>query len=330
MAVYFFSAKILSRSTGHSAVAASSYRSGSRLRSDRTGAVHNYLYKGKREVVHCAIHAPDGAPSWVHDRAQLWNTVESGETRINSQLAREIVLGIPIELPSECRSKLLDGFVREVFVSLGMIADYSIHDKPGNPHAHILLTLRELSPDGSGFASKRRDWNRPELLEQWRSLWADHANRALAEQGFAERIDHRSFADQGISGPTTVHVGRDNGANSDVVEERRDYNAYVHAHRELARIQKQEQLIQKQLRRITSAIIDLETTLAQALAERDRPTAQKSDTDSDSESTSGIVLPGDADFSIAPHQVRRPLRPRTTHKSTQSTYLQEDTPCSDY
>ena len=44
--------------------------------------MHNY--RRKTEVQHCAIHAPDGAPSWVHDRAQLWNTVESGETRVNS------------------------------------------------------------------------------------------------------------------------------------------------------------------------------------------------------------------------------------------------------
>lgn len=328
MAIFHFNAKLISRAEGHNAVAASAYRSGSRFTCERTGTVHNY--RRKTEVQHSAIHAPDGALSWVHDRAHLWNTVETGETRKNSQLAREIVLGIPIELTSECRSKLLDGFVREAFVSLGMVADYAIHGKPGNPHAHIMLTLRELSPDGNGFGSKRREWNRPEFLEQWRALWADHANRALAEQGFAERIDHRSFADQGISGPTTVHVGRDNGANSDVVQERQDYNAYVHAQRELARIQKQEQLIQKQLQRITSAIIDLETTLAQALAERDRPTVQKSDTDSGSESTPGIVLPGDAGFSVTPNQVRRPLRPRTTHKSTQPTHLQEDTPCSHY
>lgn len=290
--------------------------------------MHNY--RRKTEVQHCAIYAPDGAPSWVHDRAQLWNTVESGETRVNSQLAREVLVALPVEIANECRSTLLDGFVREAFVSQGMVADYAIHDKAGNPHAHILLTLRELSPDGNGFGNKRRDWNRPELLEQWRSLWSEHANRMLASQGFAERIDHRSFADQGISGPTTVHVGRDNGANSDVVQERQDYNAYVHAQRELARIKKQEQLIQKQLQRITSAIIDLETTLAQALAERDRPTAQKTDTDSGSESASSIVLPGDADFSLTPSQARRPLRPRTTHKSTQSIFLQEDTPCSHY
>ena len=331
MAIYHFNAKLISRglSTGVNAVAAAAYRSGSRLMCLRTGSTHNYCRK--REVTSCSILAPANSPSWVYDRSQLWNTVESGETRKNSQLAREIVLGIPIELTSECRSKLLDGFVREAFVSLGMVADYAIHDKPGNPHAHIMLTLRELSPDGRGFTrTKNRNWNDPGLLETWRSLWSEHANRMLAQQGFAERIDHRSFADQGISGPTTVHVGRDNGANSDVVQERLDYNAYVHAQRELARIKKQEQLIQKQLLRITSAIIDLETTLAQALAERDRPTAQRTDTDSDSESTTGIVLPGDADFSVTPNRTRRPLRPRTTHKSTQPTHLQEDTSCSRY
>ena len=328
MAIYHFNAKLISRglSTGVNAVAAAAYRSGSRLKCLRTGLTHNYCRK--REVTSCSILAPANSPSWVYDRSQLWNTVESGETRKNSQLAREIVLGIPIELTSECRSTLLDGFVREAFVSLGMVADYAIHDKPGNPHAHIMLTLRELSPDGNGFSNKRRDWNRPELLEQWRALWADHVNRALAEQGFAERIDHRSFADQGISGLTTVHVGRDNGANSDIVQERQDYNAYVHTQRELARIQKQEQLIQKQLQRISSAIIDPETTLAQALAERDRPTVQQTDTDSGSDSSQGIVLPGDADFSVTPNQARRPLRPR--RDSTQPIFSKEVSPCSDY
>lgn len=310
MALFYFNAKLLSRSAGHNAVAAAAYRSGSRLRCERTGAVKNYLHK--REVVLSAIHAPDGAPSWVHDRAQLWNTVETGETRKNSQLAREIVLGIPIELTSECRSVLLDGFVREAFVSLGMIADYSIHDKAGNPHAHIMLTLRELSPDGRGFSAKQRDWNSLELLEKWRYLWSEDANRMLAEQGFAERIDHRTLAEQGIAGPATIHVGRDNGANSDLVQERKDFNALVLTQRELARIKEEERSIHEQLMRITSEIIDLETTLAEALVERD---SQASGTDSTQSSgmPSGIALPGNADFSV-PIQTprRRPLRPRTT------------------
>ena len=120
MAIFHFNAKLISRTEGHNAVAASAYRSGSRFTCERTGTVHNY--RRKTEVQHCAIHAPEGAPSWVHDRAQLWNTVESGETRINSQLSREVEVSNPQELASENRSTLLDGFFREAYVSLGMVA----------------------------------------------------------------------------------------------------------------------------------------------------------------------------------------------------------------
>ena len=326
MAIYYFNARILSKNFGHNAVAASAYRSGSRLLCQRTGSMHNF--RRKAEVVHSVIHTPEDSPSWTHDREQLWNTVESSETRKNSQLAREIVLGIPIELTSECRSILLDGFVREAFVSLGMIADYSIHDKAGNPHAHIMLTLRELSADGNGFSAKRRDWNSPALLEKWRALWSEHSNNILAQHGHDVRIDHRSLAEQGIAGPATVHVGRDTGINCDAVQQRKDFNALVLTQRELARIKDEEQSIHEQLKRITSEIIDLETTLSEALVERD---SQASDTDSaqSNEMPSGIVLPGDADFSV-PTQTprRRPLRPRTT--TTQTIITTEVTPCSDF
>ena len=119
MALFYFNAKLLSRSAGHNAVAAAAYRSGSRFRCQRTGTVKNYLRK--REVQHSTIHVPDGSPSWTHDRNQLWNKAENSETRVNSQLCREIVLGIPRELTSENRPALLDGFVKDAFVSLGMI-----------------------------------------------------------------------------------------------------------------------------------------------------------------------------------------------------------------
>lgn len=268
MALFFFNVKILSRSAGHSCVASVAYRAGLRLRCERTGKVHNF--RRKTEVQHSAIHTPDGLPSWTHDRNQLWNKAENSETRVNSQLCREIVLGIPRELTSESRPALLDGFVKDAFVSLGMIADYSIHDKAGNPHAHIMLTLREVSADGQGFGGKRRDWNNPGLVDKWRSQWSDHANKMLAEQGHTVRIDHRSLAEQGIAGPATVHVGRDNGFNSDAVQERKDFNALIMVQRELARIKEEERAIHEQLNRITSDIIDLETTLSEALVERDQ------------------------------------------------------------
>ncbi len=329
MALFYFNAKLLSRSAGHNAVAAAAYRSGSRFRCQRTGTVKNYLRK--REVQHSTIHVPDGSPSWTHDRNQLWNKAENSETRVNSQLCREIVLGIPRELTSESRPALLDGFVKDAFVSLGMIADYSIHDKAGNPHAHIMLTLREVSADGQGFGAKRRDWNNPALVDKWRNQWSDHANKMLAEQGHTVHIDHRSLAEQGIAGPATVHVGRDNGFNSDVVQERKDFNALIMVQRELARIKDEERAIHEQLSRITSDIIDLETTLSEALVERDQQGSGATGATA-SETPAGIVLPGDADFSITPPiSRRRPLRPRHHAAQTIITPNTETTPtCSDF
>lgn len=328
MALFYFNAKLLSRSAGHNAVAAAAYRSGSRFRCERTGTVHNF--RRKTEVQHSAIHVPDGAPSWTHDRSQLWNKAENSETRVNSQLCREIVLGIPRELAPESRPALLDGFVKEAFVSLGMIADYSIHDKAGNPHAHIMLTLREVSADGMGFGAKQRQWNNSALVENFRAQWSDHANKMLAQQGHTVRIDHRSLAEQGIAGPATVHVGRDNGFNSDAVQERKDFNALIMVQRELTRIKDEERAIHEQLSRITSDIIDLETTLSEALVERDQQGSGATGATA-SETPAGIVLPGDADFSITPSiSRRRPLRPRHQAAQTIITTTEVTPTCSDF
>ena len=329
MAIYHFSAKILSKNLGHNAVAASAYRSGSSFKCERTGTVHNY--RRKTEVQHSAIHTPDGLPSWTHDRSQLWNKAENSETRVNSQLCREIVLGIPIELTSESRPALLDGFVKEAFVFTWHDRPTTpIHDKAGNPHAHIMLTLRDVSADGQGFGAKRRDWNNPALVEKWRAQWAEHANKMLAHQGHRVRIDHRSLAEQGIAGPATVHVGRDNGFNSDAVQERKDFNALIMVQRELTRIKVEERAIHEQLSRITSDIIDLETTLSEALVERDQEGSGATGATA-SETPAGIVLPGDADFSITPSiSRRRPLRPRHQAAQTIITTTEVTPTCSDF
>ena len=56
----------------------------------------------------------------------------------NSQLAREIEIALPVELDREQQIQLVREYVKENFVSVGMCADFVIHDKSyGNPHAHI-------------------------------------------------------------------------------------------------------------------------------------------------------------------------------------------------
>ena len=193
MAIYHMHAAVISRASGASALAAAAYRSGENLIDERTGEAHDY---SRRDGVDGAeIIAPEGAPDWVQDREKLWNAVEDAEKRKDSQVAREVRVALPRELDPEQRRELVREFVKAEFAGRGMVADVSYHDgNSGNPHAHILLTTRELNSDG--FGAKDRSWNSKELLSGWREQWAESANRALDRAGSRERIDHRTLAAQ--------------------------------------------------------------------------------------------------------------------------------------
>ncbi|WP_198583467.1 MobA/MobL family protein, partial [Escherichia coli] len=144
------------RKNGYSAVASAAYRSGSVIPDDRTGLTHDYTRK--RGVDDAVILTPENAPSWCADRSVLWNAVEKAEQRRDSQLAREIELAIPREISRDAARETVLAFVRENFVSQGMIADVAFHHMDRtNPHAHIMLTTRAVGE--TGFAGKVRDWN---------------------------------------------------------------------------------------------------------------------------------------------------------------------------
>ena len=139
--------------------------------------------------------SPAGAPAWVQDRETLWNRVEAGELRKDSQLARAIDIGLPVELSHAQSVALVRDYIAQEFVAKGMIADFCIRrNDPNNPCAQILLTLREATP--SGFGPKVRRWNRKANLLDWRSAWAERANHHLARAGHAVRIDHRTLEAQ--------------------------------------------------------------------------------------------------------------------------------------
>ena len=150
MAIYHLEAKIVSRGAGRSACAASAYLSCSAIYNDYDGVQHDYTRKGGLvwEQVFLSKSAP---PEW-QDREVLWNAVEENEKTKDSRLAREFVPALPVELTPEQWKELLSDFIQGSFVSDGMCADVAIHDPdpPGhNPHAHILLTVRPLNPDGT-------------------------------------------------------------------------------------------------------------------------------------------------------------------------------------
>lgn len=177
-----------------SVVAAAAYRSGQRIEDERYQTEQDY--SRKQNVVASEIMAPENAPAWVQDRAALWNTVEQSEKRKDSQLAREVQLSLPHELGQEAQRELVREFVQEQFVSRGMVADvsYHTHDKSTyqpNDHAHVLLTMREIGPQG--FGQKQREWNSRELVQESRQRWAELANDKLHEHGQNARIDHRTL-----------------------------------------------------------------------------------------------------------------------------------------
>lgn len=208
MAIFHFTVKIVSRGKGQSAVAKAAYNSRSQLENENTGEKHDYRKQG--EVLFSGIFAPKNAPEWAHDRQALWSAVEKKENRKNSQLAREIEIGLPHELTEKQRENLIKDFVRENFVRKGLIADVVLHppDKDGderNYHAHVLLTMRDIGPEG--FGAKRRDLNSKAQLEDWREKWEKIANRYLERFGHEARIDHRTLEEQGIDREPTTHIG---------------------------------------------------------------------------------------------------------------------------
>ncbi len=209
MAIYHAHIQVIGRSAGRSVVAAAAYRAAERLHDAKLGREHDY--SAKADVVHSEILLPDGAPARWHGgetraetqaaRSILWNEVDGVERRKDAQLAREMEFAIPRELSRAEAVGLARDFVREQFVDRGMVADLNVHwamgeDGQAKPHAHVLLTMRAVTPEG--FGAKVREWNSSELYEGVRSRWAELANERLAQQGHDARIDHRSYAEQGI------------------------------------------------------------------------------------------------------------------------------------
>ena len=232
IAIYHCNISIVSRGKGKSAVAAAAYRSGEKLTNEWDGMTHDYTRKGG--VVHTEIMLPPHAPSSFSDRSTLWNSVELYEKAGNAQLAREIDAALPIELSREEQIRLVREYCSSQFVSRGMCVDFVIHDtNSGNPHCHIMLTMRPLDERGAWAAKSKKEydldengerirlpsgrykthkvdltgWNDKDNTLLWRKAWADFTNDFLERNGSPERIDHRSNAERGIDEIPTVHMG---------------------------------------------------------------------------------------------------------------------------
>lgn len=157
IAIYHFEAKIISRGTGRSVVAAAAYASCSRIYNDYDGVTHDYTKK--RGNLYSEVFLPPNAPPEWQERSELWNAVEEAEKTKDSRLARELIVALPIELELDDWKSMLKDFIREECTDKGMCADVSIHDTDGhNPHAHILLTMRPLDDKGKWQAKTQKEY----------------------------------------------------------------------------------------------------------------------------------------------------------------------------
>ena len=206
MAIYHLSAQIIKRKDGRSAIVAAAYRAGERLVDRESGTVADYRNKGG--IVHTEIRTPQNSPEWMQDRETLWNVLEYKNRRVDAQLAREMNIALPRELPFEQQKELLRRFVDDQFVSRGMVADLAIHhdEEQNNPHAHVMLSFYAANDDGFK-RTRTREWNSKDFLNETREAWSTYANRALEAMGHEERIDHRTLEAQGIDRLPTIHEG---------------------------------------------------------------------------------------------------------------------------
>jgi len=223
LAIFHLSIQVISRGKGRSAVAAAAYRAGERITNEYDNYTHDYTRK--KGIVDTQIFLPDHAPAEYKDRSVLWNAVEKIEGNSNSQLAREIEFSLPVELSMEQNIDLAYEYVKKHFVAHGMIADVAIHDNgTGNPHCHVMLTMRPIELDGTWGAKSRKeyilddngerirlpnkksksgneilgewksrkvntvDWNDKDKAEVWRKGWADILNEHLEKHGHAEKV----------------------------------------------------------------------------------------------------------------------------------------------
>lgn len=223
MGIFYLDARMVSKAK-QSAVAKAAYVSNEKLYSERDEEMKQY--RTRTEKPESFILAPEHAPEWVKDREKLWNEVEKVEKNYNSQLLREIVVALPIELSPDQQNSLVKEYVQENFVADGMVADVNIHrDQEQNPHAHILLTVRPFNQDGTWWNSKSKKeyildengevslnaegkkrsrkidltgWNDKSKLLQWRKNFAEKTNEFYKANNIKETISHLSYEEQGI------------------------------------------------------------------------------------------------------------------------------------
>lgn len=197
MALYRLEMQNVSRANGVSSVAKAAYRHRSVMIDKRTGEIHGEKSANRDDLVYAEILAPDNTPDFlIKSSNDLWGFVEQTEKRKDARTAKEFKITLAKELSNEQNIALMKDFLLNHFVDKGIICDFVLHnDKDNkNPHAHVMITTREITPDG--FGKKVREWDEEKTLQQWRKDWAKVQNRHLKNAGLKSRVSHRTLEAQ--------------------------------------------------------------------------------------------------------------------------------------
>ena len=216
--------KIISRGKGQSCMASCAYYSGEKKYSEYE-CCWKYPHSSPARVKWVEVMLPPNAPRAYADPQTLWNAVDAAETSVNAQTARSMLFALPRELTDEQNLALVRDFCQKEFVDKGMVCNFFYHDKgDGNPHVHIMLTLRAMDENGKWLPKSKNvyaldengnrsrapngswkrvkvdtvDWNERKYGEIWRQDWAAAQNAALEAAGRMERVDMRSLERQGV------------------------------------------------------------------------------------------------------------------------------------
>lgn len=292
MAIAHFSASIVSRGSGRSVVLSAAYRHCAKMEFEREARTIDYTRK--QGLLHEEFVLPANAPEWarslIADRSvsgaveAFWNKVETFEKRADAQLARDLTIALPLELSAEQNIALVRDFVENHILAKGMVADWVYHENPGNPHIHLMTTLRPLSDES--FGSKKvavigedgqpvRTKSGKILYELWagstddfnvlRDGWFERLNHHLALGGIDLKIDGRSYEKQGINLEPTIHLG----VGAKAIERKAEQRG---VRPELERVELNEQRRSENTRRILNnpaIVLDLITREKSVFDERD-------------------------------------------------------------
>lgn len=292
MPVPHFSVSVVARGSGRSAVLSAAYRHCARMDFEREARTLDY--SRKQGLRHEEFALPADVPEWLQsmiaDRSvaetseAFWNRVERFEKRSDAQLAKDVTIALPIELSAEQNISLMRDYVAVHITAKGMVADWVYHDAPGNPHVHLMTTLRPLTKDGFGAkkvpvlgpdGSPLRNDAGKIIYDLWaggvddfnalRDSWFACQNRHLALAGLDIRVDGRSFEKQGIELTPTIHLGVGTKAIERKAVEAREAAA-------LERIELQDERRAENSRRIQrrpEIVLDLMTREKSVFDERD-------------------------------------------------------------